>query len=164
MCGTNCVDTYTNPAHCGGCDQACTSGRCRGGVCATVLPGEICETAVSLATGDYVEFDLEGYGNEYRGVLCSSGSVTTGDYAFRWTAPTSDRYEVYVSSSRSERLSVGVFGADCTEAGLFTCDSAAGSIFMPFTALAGTEYRIVVGSHVGEPYPGTFTIRVRLAN
>lgn len=33
-CGTVCVDTRSDPAHCGGCDRACDEGtECRSGAC-----------------------------------------------------------------------------------------------------------------------------------
>ncbi|MCP3098785.1 hypothetical protein LZ198_07845 [Myxococcus sp. K15C18031901] len=37
VCGGSCVDTDVDPAHCGGCGQACTTAEaCEGGVCVAV--------------------------------------------------------------------------------------------------------------------------------
>ena len=34
QCGTSCVDSVTNPLHCGACDNACPAGQaCTGGLC-----------------------------------------------------------------------------------------------------------------------------------
>jgi hypothetical protein len=50
-CGGQCVNTQTNPGHCGGCNQLCavqapetcgTTGQCAGGVCQTYETGTVC--------------------------------------------------------------------------------------------------------------------------
>ncbi len=40
LCGADCVDTDVDPAHCGGCGQACAPGEvCSGGACALSCAG-----------------------------------------------------------------------------------------------------------------------------
>jgi hypothetical protein len=49
MCGDQCVDTATDPAHCGGCDMACDS------------PGQICSGALPCACPpEWIPADLTG--------------------------------------------------------------------------------------------------------
>lgn len=163
LCGEACVDTFSDSAHCGTCDRACASGTtCQGGACVAVLPGESCEVAQVLPSDVYTEFDLEGYALDHWTVLCiPSGADPDADVAFEWTAPFTGLFELYVSSSRSELVTAGVFGAECSPAGTIACDSGASALFMPFSAAEGEIYRIVVASNVGSPYTGTFTIQVR---
>jgi hypothetical protein len=33
LCGDACVDTKSDPAHCGSCEKACQKGGCKAGVC-----------------------------------------------------------------------------------------------------------------------------------
>jgi hypothetical protein len=33
VCGSGCVNTLTNPMHCGGCNKSCEGGTCSGGSC-----------------------------------------------------------------------------------------------------------------------------------
>lgn len=40
-CGQSCVDTLTDPGHCGGCNQPCASGLCTGGACLGTASGHI---------------------------------------------------------------------------------------------------------------------------
>lgn len=42
LCGTLCVDTTSNPAHCGGCDKVCSGSTpsCLGGVCGCPASGK----------------------------------------------------------------------------------------------------------------------------
>ncbi len=40
-CGQSCVDTMTDPGHCGGCNQPCASGLCTGGSCLGTASGHI---------------------------------------------------------------------------------------------------------------------------
>ena len=56
MCGEECVDPNSDPAHCGGCDMACPMGMgCSGGTCETCGDdGETCcgdTCAAGLACG-----------------------------------------------------------------------------------------------------------------
>jgi hypothetical protein len=65
-CGNRCVDTQSDPDHCGACGTACDggAGTCRGGVCATP---EVCD-------GD--DNDLDGEVDE--GAHCPSNKVCQG--------------------------------------------------------------------------------------
>lgn len=43
ICASQCVDTATDPLHCGSCDNACTGGKeCRGGSCVCPVGLELC--------------------------------------------------------------------------------------------------------------------------
>jgi alpha-tubulin suppressor-like RCC1 family protein len=66
-CGTSCVDTMTDSAHCGGCGTACPTGEtCAAGVCQCDLGG--------LALGRLSTCGLRADGT----VLCAGGFNNTG--------------------------------------------------------------------------------------
>lgn len=49
-CGSQCVDTNLNPAHCGGCFNACPSGICQAGMCVGATTGHIAVYCMNYAT------------------------------------------------------------------------------------------------------------------
>lgn len=55
VCGASCVDTTTDPSHCGACDKACKTGEvCAAGTCGTTCPSgkTLCEGACRDLTID----------------------------------------------------------------------------------------------------------------
>ena len=163
LCGDECVDLFRNATHCGDCETVCASGLGAGGACVSVPDGDACANPLELDTGVYTDFDLVGMSLDHYGAVCLSG-VPDADMAFVWMAPSSGTYEIYVSSSRSDHVDVGVYGSECSDAALIACDAGSGAVFLDFGAAAGESYFIVVSSVVGEPYPGTFTIQARRLN
>jgi hypothetical protein len=100
LCGATCVDTATDPAHCGGCNIRCPGGpnatpACRAGQCALEcnpgfenpngMPGDGCEAMVSLGTptpyatsagpSAVTIADFDGDGLQDVAVACSSANA-----------------------------------------------------------------------------------------
>lgn len=54
VCGGNCVDSSSDPRHCGGCGRPCPAGRaCQGGTCTTAVTGD----CVNRSGGAFVVLD-----------------------------------------------------------------------------------------------------------
>lgn len=75
QCGTSCIDTQTNAAHCGGCEQACPEGQgCSGGNCTCTGGLTACgDTCVDTTTDVY---HCGGCDKRCLGT-CSNGMCTT---------------------------------------------------------------------------------------
>jgi hypothetical protein len=50
-CNNTCVDTQTDPSNCGGCNNACPSGRCNAGNCVVVAPPDAGAPPISIQRG-----------------------------------------------------------------------------------------------------------------
>lgn len=75
-CGGVCVETATDPEHCGGCAQPCGEGTCSGGVCtcdasATECPGEWPRCVDTL--NDPENCGACGYACPLTGAVCVGG-------------------------------------------------------------------------------------------
>jgi hypothetical protein len=78
-CGGGCVDTNTDPMHCGSCGTACATGQiCVLGVCTAVDAGVMCGTAADCMAsqlccgGRCVASDRKNCG--VCGTVCSAGT------------------------------------------------------------------------------------------
>jgi hypothetical protein len=75
-CGNACIDTATDPAHCGSCNHDCLGGGCELGVCQPVLLTETSKPATVLAlSGNEILWGTDGSAIAKRAVG-PGGSVT----------------------------------------------------------------------------------------
>jgi hypothetical protein len=80
MCGTQCIDTQTNSAHCGGCDQSCgvMGTTCVNGTCQCPAPKSVCNNACVDTTIDQSNCGFCGHtcqGNPCTMGLCQASSI-----------------------------------------------------------------------------------------
>jgi hypothetical protein len=80
MCGTQCVDTQTDRANCGGCDQPCgvTGTSCLHGSCQCPSPKSVCNNACVDTTVDQSNCGFCGHncqGNPCTGGFCQASSI-----------------------------------------------------------------------------------------
>src|SRR5215217_1616017 len=78
-CGTGCVDLWSDPFNCGGCDIACPSGVCEGGTCfpAQVDIGCVLPT-VDCGSGRCVDLRSDPFNCGGCGIACESGVCEGG--------------------------------------------------------------------------------------
>lgn len=87
LCGTECIDTTTNPNHCGSCDTSCSSGQaCAGGTCASdgctdQLAGNL--TLSQVAVYQVVKIPIMKDGNEVAASSRNAAVVQGHDTMFR---------------------------------------------------------------------------------
>ncbi|RLB52557.1 MAG: hypothetical protein DRJ42_14495 [Deltaproteobacteria bacterium] len=73
-CGGACIDTSSDPAHCGSCDNACdTSAFCASGACTSECPAGTTECNRACVNTDSDSANCGGCG-----VVCDSGSACSG--------------------------------------------------------------------------------------
>ncbi|RKH49224.1 hypothetical protein D7Y23_17580 [Corallococcus sp. AB050B] len=82
QCGDTCVTTATDPAHCGGCEQACTATEaCEAGACVAVcrIAGQQVESGALNAANACEQCRPELYATEWTplvdGTACGTGQV-----------------------------------------------------------------------------------------
>lgn len=78
-CGTDCVDTQTDPKHCGGCDGVCAVA-CAGGVCVQACPGSTqnCSGACVDTTSNDYNCGACGTSCVAQGRMCAASACTCG--------------------------------------------------------------------------------------
>lgn len=78
-CDGACVNTATDPAHCGGCDQPCLQNAlCIDATCACPAETEVCDAACVDTNSDPAHCGACGTACEASAPLCSQGQCVTG--------------------------------------------------------------------------------------
>jgi hypothetical protein len=165
LCGEACVDTTSDPSHCGDCFSPCGSGEtCSGGTCTgggTPGGGESCSSATTVAAGGGTyTFSLSGRTGNHA-PSCGAAAAYP-DVAFVWrpsrsgtamfsgTGPSDTTIAVYSSSSCTSTVSLG-------------CDDDGGTGTDPLLSLSvtsGSTYYVVMSSYSSSPAAGTFSLTV----
>lgn len=150
-CADACVDTQSDPAHCGGCDAACTPGlACRGGACTCVL-GEYQD--LGSATPQTVTGTTAGGGADYDLSCLGVGST---EQTFSFTAPANGTFS-FVPVGSGFNAAIGVLRADdCSE---LAC--AAGPTLAPGATVvlrAGETVLLVISGENGAA--GAFSLGI----
>lgn len=157
MCGSRCVDTTIDPAHCGGCERACAGeSACIAGACETGSElGESCASPHPLAPeGGAVTFTFPGLTADHTPLGCGP-SQARPDYVIAWTPSVSTSVTVTAAGeSATVDTVLAVFrDASCDTTTRIGCNDdheGAVSSRLTFEALGETTYYIVVA-----PYSST---------
>ena len=98
MCGGRCVDTDTDPANCGGCNQPCgvTGTSCTHGTCQCPNPQTVCSNQCVDTTTD--ESNCGFCGHNCQGNPCTAGLCQASNIA-QVTSPTTRISSIAVDST-----------------------------------------------------------------
>lgn len=147
QCGGSCVDTLTDPSHCGNCFNDCGGGgTCVMGFCQSSCIVTTCGTCggeVDLGSASPQVFDgfIDPFANGFQPIC---GDSFGSEVAHRFTAPTAGVY-TFTASGMSD-LTVSVLNDDCAETSCFP--NATGTA----TLAAGQEVFVVVDGNFSGPY------------
>lgn len=120
LCGARCVDTATDPRHCGACGHGCQGGACAASRCQPVV----------LAEGSWRAADIAVDAERAYWTTSSSGSVLSvpeegGDVAVVALGVASQPWAIAVTEAR-------VYWSDLSHGDLYRAPSAGGDEPAPF--------------------------------
>ena len=113
MCAGGCVDTQTNPAHCGMCDRACTaSEECRAGTCTATVT---CPSGQIVCGGGCVDAQTDNANCGACGNACSAAQTcTAGTCTATMTCPMGQTScAMTCVDLQSSNANCGACGAAC---------------------------------------------------
>ena len=153
VCDDACVDTATDPAHCGGCGVACGSGEsCEAGACVTE-----CATGTVACGGACVDVESDVSHCGGCGVACGSGETCFAGGCTAACAPSEARCDGACVDVTSSFANCGACGASCGDGS--TCNGGACACLSGFGDCDGSAYsRTIVERRIQTRPTGRFRL------
>jgi len=137
-CGGTCVDTSTDPSHCGGCGTVCPSGEpCSGGTC---------KSTSAPATVDFPNSSDTSFTASGGGYYWTAGDYVQGSRTTSLGSTTSANIHIAISGNFLSGDTVDMrMSINGTAVGTFSITSASTSAFdttLSFPAVTGPTYTL----------------------